>query len=43
MACCPLPTVRLNPAIKSLFDFTYADFELSNYQSHPGTRAPIAI
>jgi thymidylate synthase len=39
----PLPTMRLNPAVKSLFDFTYDDFELVGYQSHPVIRAPIAI
>jgi len=41
--CYPLPTMRLNPAVKNIFDFTYDDFELSNYQCHPGIRAPIAI
>jgi len=38
-----MPTMRLNPAITSLFDFTYEDFELSDYQSHPGIKAPIAV
>ncbi|OIO72040.1 MAG: thymidylate synthase [Zetaproteobacteria bacterium CG_4_9_14_3_um_filter_49_83] len=39
----PLPTMHLNPAISSIFDFTYEDFTLDNYQCHPGIRAPIAI
>jgi len=39
----PLPEMRLNPDVKSLFDFTFDDFELVDYQSHPGIRAPIAI
>ena len=39
----PLPVMRMNPAVKSLFDFTYEDFELTGYQSHPAIRAPIAV
>ena len=39
----PLPTMSLNPAIGSVFDFTYDDFELKNYQSHPAIKAPIAV
>ena len=39
----PLPTMQINPAIKSIFDFKYEDFELLNYQSHPAIKAPIAI
>jgi len=39
----PLPTMRLNPDVQSIFDFTFDDFELVDYQSHPGIRAPIAI
>jgi len=38
-----LPTMKINPAIKSIFDFTFEDFELTGYQCHPGIRAPIAI
>jgi thymidylate synthase len=38
-----LPTMTINPDIKNIFDFNYEDFELSNYESHPGIRAPIAI
>ncbi len=39
----PLPTVRLNPAVKDIFDFTGDDFELINYRCHPAIRAPIAV
>jgi thymidylate synthase len=39
----PLPTMRINPAIQNLFDFTYEDFELLNYDPHPHIKAPVAI
>ncbi|MCO5196748.1 MAG: thymidylate synthase [Anaerolineae bacterium] len=39
----PLPTMRLNPAVTSLFDFRYDDFELVDYQFHPRIKAPIAV
>ena len=39
----PLPQMRLNPQRKDLFDFRFEDFELLNYQCHPGIRAPIAV
>lgn len=39
----PLPTMQLNPAIKSIDDFCYEDFVLQNYQHHPRIAAPIAI
>lgn len=39
----PLPQMRLNPAVRSIFDFTYADFELENYVCHPRIKAPIAV
>jgi len=39
----PLPTMKLNPEVKSVFDFRYEDFKLENYQSHPGISAPIAV
>ncbi len=39
----PLPTLRLNPAVESLFDFTYDDFELLDYRSHPHIKAPVAV
>lgn len=39
----PLPKMRLNPAITSIFDFHYEDFELTDYQCHPRIAAPIAV
>ena len=39
----PLPQMKINPAVKSIFDFKYEDFELVNYQSHPGIKAPVAV
>lgn len=38
-----LPQMRLNPAVKSIFDFKYEDFELVNYQAHPSIKAPVAV
>ncbi len=39
----PLPEMKINPDVSSIFDFSYDDFELINYQSHPSISAPIAI
>ena len=39
----PLPEMKLNPGVKSIFDFTYGDIELVNYRSHPAIPAPIAV
>ena len=39
----PLPHMRLNPSVRSLFDFTYEDFELDGYQPCPSIKAPIAV
>ena len=39
----PLPTMNLNPKITSLFDFTYEDFELLNYDPHPLIRGTVAV
>ena len=38
-----LPTMKINPSVKNIFDFTFEDFELENYQSHPGIKAPVAV
>lgn len=38
-----LPTMKLNPNINSIFDFTVDDFTLEGYDPHPGIKAPIAI
>ena len=39
----PLPTMTLNPAIDNLFKFTFDDFELTGYESHPHIKAPVAV
>ena len=39
----PLPQMKLNPAVASIFDFQYSDFELVNYLSHPPIRAEISV
>lgn len=39
----PLPTMKLNPLVKDIFDFTFDDFTLENYQSHPAIKAPVAV
>lgn len=38
-----LPTMKLNPAVKSIFDFKIDDFELLNYDPEPAIYAPIAV
>ncbi len=38
-----LPQMKVNPAVGSIFDFQYEDFELIDYRSHPRIAAPIAI
>jgi thymidylate synthase len=39
----PLPRMLLNPAVKSLFDFSYDDFSLEGYDPYPRISAPIAV
>jgi thymidylate synthase len=39
----PLPTMRLNPSVTSIFDFQYEDFTLEKYDPHPAIKAPIAV
>jgi thymidylate synthase len=39
----PLPTLRLNPDVKSVFDFALEDFRIENYQAHPTIKAEIAV
>lgn len=39
----PLPQMKLNKNINNIFDFTYSDFELINYQSHPSIKATVAV
>lgn len=38
-----LPRMAINPAIKNLFDFTYDDFELQNYEPQAHIAAPVAV
>lgn len=39
----PLPTMKINPEVKDIFEFKFEDFTLENYQSHPGIKAPVAV
>lgn len=38
-----LPIMKLNPEVKDIFGFTFADFTLENYDPHPRIKAPIAV
>ena len=38
-----LPQMKINPAVKDIFDFKFEDFELVNYQPHPAIKAPVAV
>ncbi len=38
-----LPSIRINPAVKSIFDFKYEDFELLNYDPHPHIKAAVSV
>jgi len=38
-----LPTMRINPEVRDLFDFKFEDFELLNYNPDPAIRAPVAV
>lgn len=39
----PLPTMKIIRKVDSIFDFKFEDFELVNYDPHPGIKAPVAI
>jgi len=39
----PLPTMRINPAVKDIFGFRFEDFRLENYQAHPHIGAAVAV
>jgi len=38
-----LPKMKINPAVKNIFDFKFEDFELVDYQYHPHIKAPVAV
>lgn len=38
-----LPTMKINPEVKDIFAFSFEDFELDGYESHPHIKAPVAI
>ena len=38
-----LPTMKINPVVKSIFDFKFEDFTLENYHPYPGIKAPVAV
>lgn len=39
----PLPTMKINPAVKDIFEFKFEDFELVGYEAHPHIKAPVAV
>jgi len=39
----PLPVMKINPEVKSIFDFKFEDFTLENYDPHPHIKAPVAV
>ncbi len=39
----PLPQMKINPAVKNIFDFKFEDFELVEYDPHPAIKAPVAV
>ncbi len=39
----PLPTIKINPDVKSIFDFKFEDFELMNYNPHPHIKAAVSV
>jgi thymidylate synthase len=39
----PLPRLRINPAVRSLFDFRYDDIIIEGYDPHPAIKAPVAV
>lgn len=39
----PLPTIKINPAVRDIFQFKYEDFDIIGYDPWPGIKAPVAI
>ena len=38
-----LPTMKINPNVKSIYDFKYEDFELEGYDPHPAIKGVVAV
>jgi thymidylate synthase len=38
-----LPTMKINPAVKNIFEFKFEDFKLQNYDPHPHIKATVAV
>ena len=38
-----LPQIKINPLVKDIFNFQFEDFDLQNYETHPGIKAPVAV
>jgi thymidylate synthase len=39
----PLPQMKINPAVKNIFEFTFDDFKLENYEAHPHIKGEVAV
>ena len=39
----PLPSLKINPDVKSVFDFKFEDFTIENYNPHPHIKASVAV
>jgi thymidylate synthase len=39
----PLPTMKINPDVKNIFDFTFEDFELIGYDPHPAIKGEVSV
>ncbi len=39
----PLPSLAINPDVTSIFDFTFEDFALNDYDPHPHIKAPVSV
>jgi len=41
--CRPLPKLKINPDVKNIFEFSFSDFEIVDYDPHPAIKAPVAV